>query len=255
MENNKNNNEEEELMDFTNMFKKSKKKKIIKKKNKSKKNDKESKNIDNNENNKDTENDTLKNADDVEENHIEGEKRPKKIPHYVYGIKCNNCACKLPIPLPYNSSLCYCTHPINNHINQPYEIPYGECINIRIIPRDDGCACFYYVPTPFNEDICYCNDIKDIHPIYNIQLLKSWVGQSGPSCAAATIATAYNTFNKIDKYDKNALQQQNILDIYEIILINQLGTKQNFIYKLLNPTALNEIENELRKYCIDNVFN
>lgn len=36
--------------------------------------------------------------------------------------------------------------------------------------------------------------------------------------------------------------------------MNQLTEKQNFIYKMLSPKILANIENEIRNYCKDNVF-
>lgn len=36
--------------------------------------------------------------------------------------------------------------------------------------------------------------------------------------------------------------------------MNQLTEKQNFIYKMLSPKILSNIENEIRNYCKDNVL-
>lgn len=193
------NNDKDEnlLMDFSDMFKKKKiKKKAKKKVVQSNKTDipgadgpSEVDQIKSKENTQENSNqDALLTADDVEEDAVivKGQKRVKP-PHLVCGIKCKFCECKVPSSTEFDSYMCYCHHPISCHvrtlfiifyqINQCYEIPYDKGIDTRIIPPDGGCICYYYTPTEYNPNICICGHSENVHPKYNIQLLKSWVGQ------------------------------------------------------------------------------
>ena len=73
---------------------------------------------------------------------------------------------------------------------------------------------------------------------YNKRLFNGWVKQPSPCCAAASVAGAWNSLSNLHRSDHNAVQHNNVLDLYREMFKSLIESKQaSFERKLTSPIA------------------
>lgn len=71
---------------------------------------------------------------------------------------------------------------------------------------------------------------------YNRRLFNGWVKQPSPCCAAASVAGAWNSLSNLHRSDHNAVQHNNVLDLYREMFKSLIESKQaSFERKLSSP--------------------
>lgn len=71
---------------------------------------------------------------------------------------------------------------------------------------------------------------------YNKRLFNGWVKQPSPCCAAASVAGAWNSLSNLHRSDHNAVQHNNVLDLYREMFKSLIESKQaSFERKLASP--------------------